>query len=109
MNTLNQNSSIADLAQVQPYDEHNRSLVQNVHPLDWVNPEPAARYNMVVVGGAIAGAWNQFHAAMERSLNEYIFELPAAQLQVVPAKLGSDAPLLGAAAMAAALPATAAQ
>ncbi|MCH7575899.1 MAG: ROK family protein [Candidatus Marinimicrobia bacterium] len=74
-----------------------------VHVVNLLDP------HMVVVGGEMAGAWSQFHAAMERSLKEYIFELPAAQLQVVPAKLGSDAPLLGAAAMAAALPARAAQ
>ncbi len=49
----------------------------------------------------MAGAWSQFHAAMERLMKQYIFELPAAQLQVVPAKLGSEAPLLGAAAHAA--------
>lgn len=40
---------------VQPLDEHNRRLLQNVHPPDWVNPEPAGRYNMVVVGAGTAG------------------------------------------------------
>jgi len=32
---------------VQPWDEPNRALVANVHPPDWVNPEPAPRYNLV--------------------------------------------------------------
>jgi pyruvate/2-oxoglutarate dehydrogenase complex dihydrolipoamide dehydrogenase (E3) component len=44
-----------DLPQAQPLDEHNRRLVEHVGPPDWVNPEPAARYNLVVVGGGTAG------------------------------------------------------
>src|SRR5580658_4084733 len=36
-------------------DEHNRALLANVHPADWINPEPAARYNLVVVGAGTAG------------------------------------------------------
>ncbi|MCI0427781.1 MAG: mercuric reductase [Nitrospiraceae bacterium] len=38
-----------------PDDEHNRELVENVHPSNWVNPEPAGRYNIVVIGGGTAG------------------------------------------------------
>lgn len=40
---------------IQPWDEYNQQLVANVHPLDWVNPVPAGRYNLVVVGGGSAG------------------------------------------------------
>lgn len=40
---------------LEPDDEHNRELVANVHPHDWVNPEPAERYHMVVVGAGTAG------------------------------------------------------
>jgi len=40
---------------VEPLDEHNRALLANVHPADWVNPRPAARYHLVVVGGGTAG------------------------------------------------------
>jgi pyruvate/2-oxoglutarate dehydrogenase complex dihydrolipoamide dehydrogenase (E3) component len=40
---------------VLPQDENNRTLVSNVHPLGWKNPEPAARYNLVVVGAGTAG------------------------------------------------------
>jgi pyruvate/2-oxoglutarate dehydrogenase complex dihydrolipoamide dehydrogenase (E3) component len=36
-------------------DEHNRALLANVHPADWINPEPAPRYNLVVVGAGTAG------------------------------------------------------
>ncbi len=42
-------------AEVFPDDEHNRELVANVHPADWVNPAPAKRYNLVVVGAGTAG------------------------------------------------------
>lgn len=46
---------IEDLPQAQPFDEHNRFLVSNVHPADHVNPEPAPRYNLVVIGAGTAG------------------------------------------------------
>jgi len=38
-----------------PADEHNQQLVDNVHPLDWVNPQPASRYHLVVIGAGTAG------------------------------------------------------
>jgi pyruvate/2-oxoglutarate dehydrogenase complex dihydrolipoamide dehydrogenase (E3) component len=37
------------------FDEHNTALVDHVHPADWINPEPASRYNLVVVGAGTAG------------------------------------------------------
>ena len=40
---------------ILPDDASNRTLVANVHPPDWRNPEPAARYNLVVVGAGTAG------------------------------------------------------
>ncbi len=40
---------------VLPRDEHNAKLVGNVHPPDWANPEPAPRYNLVVLGAGTAG------------------------------------------------------
>ncbi len=40
---------------VLPDDAHNQQLVANVHPSDWVNPEPAGRYNIVVIGAGTAG------------------------------------------------------
>ena len=40
---------------VLPNDEFNQQLVANVHPADWVNPEPTGRYNIVVVGAGTAG------------------------------------------------------
>ncbi len=46
---------MSDLIQLQPLDEHNRVLESNVHPPDWVNPTPAKRYNLVVIGAGTAG------------------------------------------------------
>src|SRR5262249_11876189 len=40
---------------VLPADPHNERLVSNVHPPDWVNPTPAPRYNLVVIGAGTAG------------------------------------------------------
>jgi pyruvate/2-oxoglutarate dehydrogenase complex dihydrolipoamide dehydrogenase (E3) component len=38
-----------------PDDEHDRALLARVHPPGWVNPEPAASYNLVVIGAGTAG------------------------------------------------------
>jgi pyruvate/2-oxoglutarate dehydrogenase complex dihydrolipoamide dehydrogenase (E3) component len=40
---------------ILPGHEHDRELISNVHPPDWVNPEPAGRYNLVVLGAGTAG------------------------------------------------------
>lgn len=39
----------------EPLDTYNRSLTENLHPSGWVNPEPARRYNLVVIGAGTAG------------------------------------------------------
>lgn len=36
-------------------DAHDKMLVDNCHPSSWVNPTPAKKYNMVVIGGGTAG------------------------------------------------------
>jgi pyruvate/2-oxoglutarate dehydrogenase complex dihydrolipoamide dehydrogenase (E3) component len=38
-----------------PDDPHDRRLAAQVHPADWVNPNPAPRYHLVVLGGGTAG------------------------------------------------------
>lgn len=38
-----------------PDDEHNKTLMANVHPPEWVNSKPTGRYNLVVIGGGTAG------------------------------------------------------
>src|SRR5512143_3467468 len=40
---------------VLPEDENNKTLVANVHPPEWKNPEPASRYNLVIIGAGTAG------------------------------------------------------
>jgi pyruvate/2-oxoglutarate dehydrogenase complex dihydrolipoamide dehydrogenase (E3) component/uncharacterized membrane protein YdjX (TVP38/TMEM64 family) len=43
------------IPEVSPLDEYNQELVANVRPGDWVNPEPAPVYNLVVIGAGTAG------------------------------------------------------
>lgn len=38
-----------------PNSPENRELAANVHPSDWINPKPAGRYNLVVIGAGTAG------------------------------------------------------
>lgn len=40
---------------LQPFDQHNQKLQSEVAPTNWVNPQPAERYNLVVVGAGTAG------------------------------------------------------
>jgi pyruvate/2-oxoglutarate dehydrogenase complex dihydrolipoamide dehydrogenase (E3) component len=40
---------------MRPDDPANRALLDEVHPAGWRNPEPAGRYNLVVVGAGTAG------------------------------------------------------
>jgi glycine/D-amino acid oxidase-like deaminating enzyme len=40
---------------VTPVDRHNRQLISSVHPPDWVNPQPADVYDLVVIGAGTAG------------------------------------------------------
>ena len=54
---------MSNLPQLQPYDDFNRKLETNVHPLDWVNPKPQGRYNLIVVGGGTAGLVSAMGAA----------------------------------------------
>lgn len=40
---------------LQPLDEHNQRLQSQVHPVNYTNPKPAERYNLVVIGAGTAG------------------------------------------------------
>jgi pyruvate/2-oxoglutarate dehydrogenase complex dihydrolipoamide dehydrogenase (E3) component len=40
---------------IEPADEFNRKLVENVHPQNWVNPQPKERYHLVAIGAGTAG------------------------------------------------------
>jgi len=48
-------AEMTEIAPVEPLDEFNRKLIENVHPPGWVNPEPQERYHMVVIGAGTAG------------------------------------------------------
>ncbi len=48
-------SSLSQSPEVLPHDEYNATLVANVHPAAWKNPDPAPRYNLVVIGAGTAG------------------------------------------------------
>mmetsp|Transcript_31396 Transcript_31396/g.55232 ORF Transcript_31396/g.55232 Transcript_31396/m.55232 type:complete len:667 (-) Transcript_31396:188-2188(-) len=41
--------------EVSPLDKYNTELLENVHPLEWVDPEPQGKYNLVVIGAGAAG------------------------------------------------------
>ena len=36
-------------------DAHDKQLIENCHPPRWVNPMPAGKYNLVVIGAGTAG------------------------------------------------------
>src|SRR5512136_1283532 len=46
---------MAQIPELLPHDIHNEALVSNVRPADLKNPEPASRYNLVVIGAGTAG------------------------------------------------------
>ena len=46
---------MASHPEVLPHDPANRTLIANVHPSEWINPEPTGRYNLVVIGAGTAG------------------------------------------------------
>ena len=40
---------------VSPLDEHNTRFLDLLHPKEWVDPEPKASYNLVVIGAGAGG------------------------------------------------------
>jgi pyruvate/2-oxoglutarate dehydrogenase complex dihydrolipoamide dehydrogenase (E3) component len=48
-------AALSDHVRLSPLDEHNLQLLGNVHPPAWQNPQPAPRYNLVVIGAGTAG------------------------------------------------------
>ncbi|MEW6495734.1 MAG: dihydrolipoyl dehydrogenase [Cyanobacteriota bacterium] len=55
---------VSEPVTVLPMDRYNQELVANLHPPDWVNPEPAPCYNLVVIGAGTAGLVTAAGAAM---------------------------------------------
>ncbi|MCA9142134.1 MAG: mercuric reductase [Planctomycetaceae bacterium] len=56
-------SPLSDIPATNPWDEHNQRWVDFVHPLDWKNPEPSGRYNLLVIGAGPAGLVTAIGAA----------------------------------------------
>lgn len=48
---------------MRPDNPHDARLLSTLSPPDWVNPSPAERYNLVVIGGGPAGLIAAFGAA----------------------------------------------
>jgi pyruvate/2-oxoglutarate dehydrogenase complex dihydrolipoamide dehydrogenase (E3) component len=46
---------MADPIRMEPADEWNQQLIDNVHPPTWQNPVPQGRYNLVVLGAGTGG------------------------------------------------------
>ena len=46
---------MSEYGTIEPGDRWNRALLEHAHPPGWRNPEPAARYDLVVLGGGTAG------------------------------------------------------
>jgi len=51
------------LSSYESSNDYDRRELQNVHPPDWINPEPANRYNLVIVGAGPAGLLTALKAA----------------------------------------------
>src|SRR5688572_11844155 len=51
------------VVEVWPRDDANQELVNRVHPPGWRNPVPAAKYDVVVLGGGTAGLVSAMGAA----------------------------------------------
>lgn len=62
--------------EVSPMDKFNTELIENVHPADWSGPEPAKRYNLVVIGAGTAGLVAVAGAAGLGSLSRVIHPYP---------------------------------
>ncbi|HVS14703.1 MAG TPA: mercuric reductase [Thermoanaerobaculia bacterium] len=54
---------IPEEVRMEPWDEHNRRLVDHVHPADWTNPTPKGRYHLVVLGAGTGGLVSAIAAA----------------------------------------------
>ena len=44
-----------EICGVAPLDEHNIQLLDNVHPKNWIDPDPKDKYNLVVIGAGAGG------------------------------------------------------
>jgi glucokinase len=81
-----------DSVALAAWSEYGRMLgLALSHGVNLIDP------HVVVVGGAMAGAWEHFSQSMMEALHRNIFELPRATMKVAPSELGGLAALYGAA------------
>lgn len=52
-----------DTIGVAPLDDHNVTLLDHVHPKEWVDPTPEPKYNLVVIGAGAGGLVSSAGAA----------------------------------------------
>ena len=62
---------------IQPWDQFNRELVEQVHPSAWTNPKPASRYNLVVIGAGPGGYVPGAHTAVFAALYTWNTSCPS--------------------------------
>jgi pyruvate/2-oxoglutarate dehydrogenase complex dihydrolipoamide dehydrogenase (E3) component len=43
------------MQKIPPMDAYNQQLIDDVHPPDWTNPQPADIYDLVIIGAGTAG------------------------------------------------------
>lgn len=60
---MKDNRIMSEKIKILPDDEYNRTLLSRAHPPEWENPEPASRYNLVVIGAGTAGLVTAMGAA----------------------------------------------
>ena len=53
--SYDQEIAVPEEGSVSPMDQYNQELLGNAHPSDWINPEPAETYNLVVIGAGPSG------------------------------------------------------
>lgn len=89
---VHQLASEGDKIALAAWSEYGRMLgLALSHGVNLLDP------HVVVVGGAMAGAWVYFSHAMIEALHRNIFELPRTTMKVLPSELGGLAALYGAA------------
>jgi len=88
------NALKGDLAAVKVWIEFGEHLgVALSYAVNVVDPE------IIIIGGSISKNFNLFSESLDKTLRKHINPIPAQRLKVVPAQLGDNAGLIGAACL----------
>ena len=60
MSSADSTAAAQSVPLLSPDDDHNRRLQQHVHPAGWVQPQPPAVYDLVVIGAHREQGWQRF-------------------------------------------------